>query len=143
MYTRILKPLAAGAIAFLVTILSLSSCNTEKYPEPDFVTPDAALTLRGKVIMSYDELNHQFAVNPVNGEYRQFNDIHSEWFILKLKSFPTEDGQKVKGSLRWKTAKGEKEYKNVEFRAVNVDGEGETKLWDSHDGIGVVMQRTR
>lgn len=138
----IIKTTASIKIALTCIIVStaLSGCTSDRFPEPNFVSDYAALSFRGKAIMNYNAFTQQISINEDNGDYSLFNDTFSEYFDLDLNYFPVEEGQNVKGSISWKTGGSEKEFDKVTFRVVSIDEAGVTKLWDSKNGIGVVLR---
>ncbi len=124
--------------AVLAVAVLFGGCNRDKFPEPYF-TEDSSLTFRESVIMDYDELKHQFSINSDNGVYSMFLDDYSEYFVLRLNTLPQSEGQNVKGSLTWKTRASQKEFKDLEFRTVDVGSDGRVKIWNSRYGIGAVL----
>ncbi len=68
-----------------------------------------------------------------------FLDDYSEYFVLRLNTLPQSEGQNVKGSLTWKTRASQKEFKDLEFRTVDVGSDGRVKIWNSRYGIGAVL----
>lgn len=127
------------ALICIIAAAALSACTSDKYPEPNFVSDYATLTFRGKAIINYNAFTQQISINEDNGEYSLFDDACAEYFDLDLNGFPYEEGQNIKGSISWKAAGSEKEYDKITFRVVSIDESGVIKLWDSKNGIGVVM----
>ncbi|MCQ2150285.1 MAG: hypothetical protein MJY46_00245 [Bacteroidales bacterium] len=126
-------------IFFMAAALLLSSSCIRHELDPRFIESDEIrLIMSGKEIFTYDPLSCQMAYNNSRHEFRAFTDNMSDYFTLRLSSFPSTLNQEVSGEIIWNTEKGSGTLNNTAFKAVRLEG-GKLWLWNATAGIAVVV----
>lgn len=126
-------------IFFMAAALLLSSSCIRHELDPRFIESDEIrLIMSGKEIFTYDPLSCQMAYYNSRHEFRAFTDNMSDYFTLRLSSFPSTLNQEVSGEIIWNTEKSSGTLNNTAFKAVRLEG-GKLWLWNATAGIAVVV----
>lgn len=128
-------------IAALMTVLALlCSCSGNKV-DPEFVaTTDFSLKVKDETVFRYDPLTCQVAFNREKCEFRVHTDNMSDYYCVRLRSVPTTEDQKVKGSLIWTSKSDINTRTDLAFVVRKADRTGRMWLWCRKERIGVVIQ---
>ena len=126
--------------AALSCCLLLCSCEGSK-ADPEFITTtDCNLRVNGNVVFTFDPLTCQVAFNREKCEFRANTDNMSDYYCVTLRSVPTAEDQKVKGSITWTSKSDLVTRKDLSFVVKKVDRAGRMWLWCRKERIGVVIQ---
>ena len=124
----------------LILVFCLASCEGSKV-DPEFVnTSDCNLRVKDQVVFKYDPLTCQVAFNREKGEFRVHTDNMSDYYCVTLRSVPTGEDQKVKGSISWTSSSDIITRSGLTFVVKKADRAGRMWLWCRKERIGVVIQ---
>ena len=127
-------------LILVVLVLCLASCEGSKV-DPEFVTTtDCNLRVKDQVVFKYDPLTCQTAFNREKGEFRVHTDNMSDYYCVTLRSVPTGEDQKVKGSISWTSSSDVITRSGLTFVVKKADRAGRMWLWCRKERIGVVIQ---
>lgn len=101
---------------------------------------DLSLTVKGELQFSYDPLTCQIGQNVTENEYRIYDDILSNWLIVKCDEKPTHEGQKLQATISWTTSDDVRKENDLEFEVHKIDSKGKIWMWNNSRDIGVVIQ---
>lgn len=101
---------------------------------------DLSLTVKGELQFSYDPLTCQIGQNVTENEYRIYDDILSNWLIVKCDEKPTHEGQKFQATISWTTSDDVRKENDLEFEVHKIDSKGKIWMWNNSKDIGVVIQ---
>jgi len=126
--------------AILAAAFLLSSCSGSKV-DPEFVaTTDFSLKVKDETVFRYDPLTCQVAFNREKREFRVHTDNMSDYYCVTLRSVPTAEDQKVKGSVTWTSRSDINTRSDLAFVVRKVDRTGRMWLWCRKERIGAVIQ---
>ena len=124
----------------VLTILAITGC-VEQQPEENLLPlTEISLTIKGEVVMEFIPATCQIGYNSERNEFRLTNDSLSDWFIFRSDVVPTDVGQKVIGSLEYKSQKNTKELTDLTFSVEKTAQDGTTWLWNSDKKIGIIIK---
>lgn len=123
--------------------LLLHGCSCNKLDEDFIRSEKLSLRVKGKKIHEYEPNNWQIGFNENKKQFRIHNDTMSEYYILNCYSLPTEEGQTIRGDLKWSTSSSVTSRKGVEFKVEKKDDAGNIWLWSKKSGIAVSIRRLR
>ena len=124
----------------MLICIAASSCQGSKV-DPEFVgTNPTGLTVKGQKVFVFDSMNCQTSFKRESCEYRSFTDNMSDYYCVKLDYVPTENGQKVKGELKWTSKSEIISKKGLSFTVEKTDRSGRMWLWCRKESIGVIIQ---
>lgn len=126
--------------ALAAVIVLFSSCSGSKV-DPEFVaTTDFSLKVKDETVFRYNPLTCQVAFNREKCEFRVHTDNMSDYYCVRLRSVPTAENQKVKGSLIWTSKSDINTRTDLAFVVKKVDRTGRMWLWCKKERIGAVIQ---
>lgn len=124
----------------MLICIAASSCQGSKV-DPEFVdTNTTGLTVKEQKVFVFDSMNCQTSFKRESCEYRSFTDNMSDYYCVKLDYVPTENGQKVKGELKWTSKSEIISKKGLSFTVEKTDRSGRLWLWCRKESIGVIIQ---
>jgi len=128
-------------VAALVAAAALLSSCTGSKVDPEFVaTTDFSLKVKDETVFTYNPLTCQVAFNREKGEFRVHTDNMSDYYCVTLRSVPTAEDQKVKGSVTWTSKSDINTRSDLAFVVKKVDRTGKMWLWCRKERIGAVIQ---
>ena len=135
MTLRTLKYMFAAILGCII----LASCEGGRM-DPDFAaSTDCNLRVKGDVVFNYNSLTCQQAFNREKCEFRVHSDNMSDYYCVTLKSVPTAEGQKVKGSITWTNQSDVITKNDLTFHVRKADKAGRLWLWCRKEQIGAVI----
>lgn len=120
-------------------LAALTACN-ENIDEVLLQRSDISLTVKGELMMSYDENTCQLGYNQERNEFRVYDDNIANWFIISCDAHPSSVGQEVTADLEYTTADDTKTYSNLEFSVEKTSSDGLIWLWCKDKQIGLVVK---
>lgn len=123
-------------LIFASILMLGTACNTNTFT-PEFLTDDTPrMEIGKKQIFKYSPSTCQYAYNSGRCEFRAHTDNMSDYFLVRLDSTPTAEGEEVNASyLKWTEKNGTDKFKkNVTMQVVKLDGE-HIWLWSSRENI--------
>lgn len=128
-------------VVFLLCMMVFAASCTK--PVDDcFVNAEdgVGLFVDGKLLLRVDEATWQTSSDLSSCTFRCTDDDLFEYYCVNLDRVPREEGEMVKGSMEWTSVHDLKRKNNVRFKVVRIDeGSSRVWLWDSSDGLGVVI----
>jgi len=119
-------------------------CAREAHVDKDFLdTNNIVLWVKGSAVHTYDPLTWQLSCNRSKYEFRVSNDTMSEYYVLTCDKMPLEMDQEVIGNLTWTTTSSTASAKNLTFKVVKTDSNGNIWLWNGKEKIGVSVRSVR
>lgn len=127
-------------LTLMLVCIAAASCQGSKV-DPEFVgTNTTGLTVKGQKIFVFDSMNCQTSFKRESCEYRSFTDNMSDYYCVRLEYVPTQEGQKVKGELKWTSKSEILSKKGLSFTVEKTDRSGRLWLWCRKESIGVLVQ---
>lgn len=127
-------------ILVIFIILCSAGCREYDIGEVLLQREDISLTVKGNEMLAYRPESFQIGYNESICEYRVFDDVLGNWFVLRCQERPSSEGQNVKASLSWTTANDTKSKKGLSFRVEKTDSKGYIWLWCESEAIGIVVK---
>ena len=124
----------------VLALVSLYGCVG---PQPDEVLlprTEVSLTVKGEVLMTYDQNLCQIGYNAESHEFRLVNDKLTDWVIFRSDATPTDIGQKVKAYLEYTVEKDTKTIDGLEFTVEKTNPDGQVWLWNKDKKIGIIIK---
>lgn len=132
-----LRHIAGLALA----LISLYGCAGGIQPaEALLPLTDISLTVKGEVVMTYDQNLCQIGYNDQTHEFRLVNDKLSDWVIFRSDAAPANVGQTVKASLEYTEADDTIKMDGLAFTVKKTDPDGQVWLWNSDKKIGIIIK---
>ncbi len=123
-----------------VAVLALTSCRHD-IEEILLERSDISLTVKGDLLVSFNENTCQLGYNSGRNEYRVYDEKFANWFILRCHIKPTSEGQTIKADLEYTTTRDTKKLNNLEFSVEKTSSEGLIWLWNKDKQIGIVLKQ--
>lgn len=132
--------MAKRIIYILAMMLAATACIDNTLDQVLLVREDISLSVREQVLMSFDENTCQLGYNSARNEYRVYDEILANWYILRCSAQPTSEGQTVKADLEYTTEKDVKSLTNLEFSVEKTSSDGLVWLWNKERKIGIIIK---
>lgn len=132
--------MAKRIIYILAMMLAATACIDNTLDQVLLVREDISLSVREQVLMSFDENTCQLGYNSARNEYRVYDEILANWYILRCSAQPTSEGQTVKADLEYTTAKDVKSLTDLEFSVEKTSPDGLVWLWNKERKIGIIIK---
>lgn len=119
--------------------LFVAACNND-VEEILLGRSDISLTVKGELMMSFNENTCQLGYNSEKNEFRVYDDKLANWFVLRCNASPDTEGQVVTADLEYTTSNDLKTHKGLEFSVEQVKSGGLIWLWNEDKRIGIVVK---
>lgn len=128
-------------ILILSILLAIASgCSRFDIDEVLLPREDISIIVKGKEVMSYDPLTSQMSHDRESNIYRIYDDMISDWFIVKCNVMPTNVGQDITADVSWTTHSDTKSEKGLKFTVEKTDIHGRIWMWNKSKSIGIVIK---
>ncbi len=127
---------AYSAAIMAALLLTLHCCTPEKYMRAFSQTEELLIQVGRDIPFRYDPLTCQMSYNRDNREFRAFTDNMSDFYIVKMESIPSYEGETLKADLVWTTETDILTRKNLTLEVIRTEGE-RFWLWSDSGRIGV------
>ena len=127
-------------LTILLAALTLCACNNIEMDENLLDEACISLSIKGKVIYTFNSLEGQASYNPDGTLYRYSDDNLKNWFELKTQSRPTRIGKTITADLRWSTRTSDGDETDLEFTIRKTEDDGTIWLWNSSKNIGLIIK---
>lgn len=118
-----------GTAAAILTALIVMSCSNKIEPDSSFIdSAEVQLSVKGKVVCTYDPLTWQLSYSQNDNEFRMFDDNMKSWCRVECSEHPAIVGQKVEARISWSTPESDGSER-ARFEVVKVQG---NKCWLWH-----------
>ncbi len=128
-------------IALLATMLlaAVQGCSPEKYMRSFAQAEDLRIQVGRDTPFKYNPLSCQMSYNGTTREFRAFTDNMSDFFIVKMDSTPSCEGETLKADVTWTTETDILTRKNLTLEVIRTEGE-KFWLWSDSARIGVSVR---
>lgn len=129
-------------LPILILCSSLLVCCTEYTYTPEFLTDSTIrLEVGEKKIFTFTKSDCQYAYNIERCEFRAHTDNMSDYFIFRLSSIPSHEGEEVQGLLVEWTERNSMNTvkKNIALQTVKIEDDT-IWLWNSREGIKATLR---
>ena len=129
-------------LLLLILCSSILVCCTDYTYTPEFLTDSTIrLEVGKKKIFTFTTSDCQYAYNTDRCEFRAHTDNMSDYFIFKLSSIPSYEGEVVQGiKVEWTERNGMNSIKkNIALQTVKLEDDT-IWLWDSREGIKATLR---
>lgn len=129
--------------AVLGAILLLASCTDNPEMDPALLNLENGyvLEIHGLVIYQFTDARCQLTFNADRAEFRVGDDKMSDHYILTCNRVPSAKGDVVVADLAWSAGATVQKRSSLSFQVEKVAEDGRIWLWDSRDGIAVIVYK--
>ncbi len=124
----------------MIAAFALTACRQD-IEEILLVRSDISLTVKGELLVSFNENTCQLGYNTGRNEYRVYDEKFANWFIVRCNARPTSEGQKITADLEYTTTKDTKKLSNLEFSVEKTSSDGHVWLWNKNKQIGIILKQ--
>ena len=128
---------------YIIVLLPLLLAGCEEKVDMDldmYNSEQISLMVKGKKVFTYTEGTGQLGYNRSLRQFRAGNDDMTSFFVLTLDELPRQEGQEIRGSVKWTSGSSVKSTSGLTFKVVKYDGTGLIWLWNSADKTGAVVK---
>ena len=123
------------------SLMMAAACVDYDVEEILLVRDNVSLTIKGNVQFEYASMTCQLGYSPERCEFRAYDDMLGNWFVLKCYADPAEEGMTVKGDLEYTTFDSKVNLTGLRFVVKKTDWEGYVWLWNDERKIGAVVKK--
>ena len=136
---RLLKYLFAALFA----VITVASCYVSPEMDPAMLNLESgyALEVNNLVVHQFSETLAQLTFNAGKCEFRVGDDKMSDHYILTCDKVPAAKGDIVVADLAWTLGATVQKRSSLKFQVEKVADDGRIWLWDSRDGIAVIVYK--
>ena len=129
-------------LILIVLALAAVACKEKVDMDPGmYESNDVSLMVKGKMAFTYTEVTMQLAFNRTLREFRVGNDDMSSYFILDCAELPREEGQEIRGDLKYTSGSSVKSTTGLTFKVEKMEtNTGLVWLWCAADKTGAVVK---
>lgn len=124
--------------AILAILCLMWACKEPNLSEEFRQSDELRLEIKGYTVFLYNPLTCQLGFNRNNNEFRIHSDNMSDFFVVRLDSIPTSEGEVTPGTVSWTTG-DDLHNKKTTFEAIRLEG-GRIWLWSASNRIAAVIQ---
>ena len=128
---------------YIIALLVLmgTGCKEKVDMDLDLYNSDqVSLMVKGKRVFTFTEGTGQLGYNRTLRQFRAGNDDMTGFFVLTLDELPRQEGQEIRGSVKWTSGSSVKSTSGLTFKVEKYDGTGLIWLWNSADKTGAVVK---
>ena len=128
---------------YIIALLVLmgTGCKEKVDMDLDLYNSDqVSLMVKGKRVFTFTEGTGQLGYNRTLRQFRAGNDDMTSFFVLTLEELPRQEGQEIRGSVKWTSGSSVKSTSGLTFKVEKYDGTGLIWLWNSADKTGAVVK---
>ena len=128
---------------YIIALLVLVGTGCEEKVDMDldlYNSDQVSLMVKGKRVFTFTEGTGQLGYNRTLRQFRAGNDDMTSFFVLTLDELPRQEGQEIRGSVKWTSGSSVKSTSGLTFKVVKYDGTGLIWLWNSADKTGAVVK---
>lgn len=127
-------------IYMALVLFCVSACHMD-VEEAQFNQSDISLTIKGDLVMSFNENNCQLGYNTERNEFRVYDEKLENWFIVRCSTGPTSEGQKIKVNLEYTTSKVTKTLNDLDCSVEQISSDGLVWIWNKDKQIGIIIKQ--
>mgnify|MGYP007090517480 CR=1 FL=1 len=122
--------------ATIIIAAILSGCAPDEHMRAFAQSDEMRIQVGRDVPFRYDPLCCQMSYNRASNEFRAFTDNMSDFYLVRMDSTPSSEGEQLKADIIWTTATDILTRKNLTLKVIKAEGE-EFWLWSDSGRIGV------
>lgn len=126
-------------IFIALAALAISACRYD-VDEILLSRSDISLTIKGELQMSFNENTCQLGYNTGRNEFRVYDQMLLEWFIVRCSAKPTSEGQELTAELEYTTKADTRKLKGLKMEVQKISSDGLIWLWEKDKKIGIVVK---
>ena len=129
--------------AALAAVIAFASCYVNQEMDAAMLNMESgyALEVNSLIVHQFTEPLCQLTYNAQKFEFRVGDDKMSEHYILTCNKEPSAKGDIVVANLAWTLGATVQNRSSLSFQVEKVAADGRIWLWDSRDGIGVIVYK--
>lgn len=120
--------------------LLVSSCMSYDLDEILLERDDISMTIKGDLYFAFDPLTCQMGYNTDRNEFRVYDDVIGNLFVISCNKTPDTEGMTLKADLTYTTSNSTNSMYGLEFSVEKLDGDGTVWMWNSSKKIGIVVR---
>jgi len=130
-----------GLVMALALLLPVG-CHSDGFDQVWLKEESLCVVSGDQKVFTFDPLTCQQAFNRSERVFRAFKDDLSDYYVLKMGSLPTEEGERIDGcSLEWTTSNDVKTLKGLSLTVEKIEtGSGKVWLWCASERIVIIAQ---
>lgn len=101
---------------------------------------DISVSLKGKVLYTFNPYKGQAAFDKESNLYRYFDDDLGSWFEVRCHTRPITSGEVIKADVDWATKTSFRTEKGMAFKVEKTDETGMIWLWNDSEDIGIIIK---
>lgn len=122
------------------TAFILTGCADVNIDEVLLGSTDISVSLKGKVLYTFNPDKGQAAFDSASNLYRYFDDDLGSWFEVRCHTRPTAAGEVIKADIDWATRTSFRTEKGMDFKVEKTDETGMIWLWNDSEDIGIIIK---
>lgn len=130
-------------ILLVVILLSATACRQYDVDAILLDRDDISLTVKGSLCMAFDPLTCQLGYNDSRNEFRVYDDLISNMFIIVCNRTPDTEGMYLKADVIYTMPSSTKKLSGLEFQVRKIASDGKVWLWNDSKKVGVVIRRIK
>lgn len=101
---------------------------------------DISFTMKGEDLFKYNPLTCQMSYSSSDNTYRIYDDLLSDWIVIKCSSRPDTEGQELTVDLNWTASSSTRSESDLQFTVQKTSEDGRIWLWNKSKRIGIVIK---
>lgn len=127
-------------LTIIFTALILAGCADVSIDEVLLSSSDVSVSLKGKVLYTFNPDKAQAAYDRENNQYRYLDDDLGFWFEVRCHTRPATAGEVIKADIDWATRSSFRTEKEMVFSVEKTDETGMIWLWNDSEDIGIIIK---
>ena len=127
-------------LTIIFTALILAGCADVSIDEVLLSSNDVSVSLKGKVLYTFNPDKAQAAYDRENNLYRYLDDDLGCWFEVRCHTRPATAGEVIKADIDWATRTSFRTEKEMVFSVEKTDETGMIWLWNDSEDIGIIIK---
>lgn len=127
-------------ILFAVLLMSAASCRKYDVDAILLERDDISLTIKGSLCLAYDPLTCQLGYNDSRNEFRVYDDLIGNMFIVACNKNPDTEGMSLKADVVYTMPSSTKTLNGLEFMVRKIAPDGRVWMWNDSKKVGVVVK---
>lgn len=128
---------------YVLIQLLVSSCMSYDMDEILLTRDDISMTLKGDLCVAFDPLTCQLGYNPDKNEFRVYDDVIGNFFVLRCNKTPDTEGMTLTATINYTTSSSTTSLSGLSFSVERLDSDGTVWMWNSSKKIGIVVKKLK
>ena len=129
----------------ILIIVAAAAMGCKKYDVDEILLEreDISLTIKGRLIYSFNPVTDQVGYNANDNIFRMYSDDLGNWVTLKCRTSVPENGHKVKADLMYTASTTTKTHNGITFSVTKRSQDGRIWLWSDDEKIGLIVRELK